>query len=76
MSEPTSWLAQRETPAVIRALFVGLAVFWMFRFVPEVRFLVAGAPDHCHNEHWRSVTLVGGSLALAISMVTKHGRLG
>ena len=76
MSEPTPGLAQRETPAAIRMFFAVLAVFWVYRFVPEVRSLVAGAPDHYHNEHWRSVTIIGGSLALAIGMTIKHGRLG
>ena len=63
----------REVPAPLRLIFGILAIFWLVNLVPGVQAVVSGAPDQYHNQHWRSVTLTGGSLLLALSLVFRRG---
>jgi hypothetical protein len=62
----------REVPAPLRLISGILAIFWLVNLVPEVQAVVSGAPDQYHNQHWRAVTLTGGSLLLALGMVLRR----
>lgn len=63
----------REVPALLRLIFGILAIFWLVNLVPGVQAVVSGAPDQYHNQHWRSVTLTGGSLLIALALVMRRG---
>jgi hypothetical protein len=63
----------REVPAPLRLIFGILAIFWLVNLVPAVGAVVSGAPDQYHNQHWRSVTLTGGSLLIALGLVMRRG---
>jgi hypothetical protein len=63
----------REVPASLRLIFGILAIFWLVQLVPAVGAVVSGAPELYHNQHWRSVTLTGGSLLIALVLVMRRG---
>ncbi|HET9064995.1 MAG TPA: hypothetical protein VFN22_04140 [Gemmatimonadales bacterium] len=64
-----------EVLTLLRLIFGILAIFWLVNLVPGVQAVVSGAPDQYHNQHWRAVTLTGGSLLLALGMVIRRGRV-
>lgn len=63
----------REVPVPLRLIFGILTIVWLVHLVPAVGAVVSGAPDQYHNQHWRSVTLTGGSLLLALGLVFRRG---
>lgn len=63
----------REIPAPVRVLGGVLAVYWAVNLVPAIGAVVSGAPDQFHNQHWRTVTLAGGSLLLTLAMALRRG---
>ena len=55
------------TPRTARFVWAGFAIIWIALLIPQIAGILRGQADAWHNEHWRMVTLSGGSLFLALS---------